>query len=170
MLSSMRTQDKVFVTVASVIVIAGAGYTGYALFVTKDTDTTKTPTTTATDSASSTTSPTTSQQSSSGSSTDTTYKDGTYSETTNYSVPHGDTNSVTVKLTVANGTVTAVSVSHDYADHESAEYIDMFDQDIQSAVVGKSLNGLSISRVGGASLTSSAFDDALDTIRNDAQA
>lgn len=166
----MRTQDKLFVTIASIIVLAGAGYTGYTLFVTKDSDTTKTSTTTSTDSASATTTPTTSQQSSNSSSASTSYKDGTYTETMSYSVPHGDTNSVTVKLTVANGVITAVSTTHDYQDHESAEYIDMFDQEIQSAVVGKNLSGFSVSRVGGASLTSSAFNDALDTIRNDADA
>lgn len=98
-----------------------------------------------------------------------TYKEGTYSATVSYYVPHG-TNSLTAKVTVSGKKITSVSVNDDYSDHESAMYIDSFESAIKSAVVGRDLGSLSLSRVGGATLTTQAFDDALTTIRNDAKA
>jgi hypothetical protein len=48
-------------------------------------------------------------------------------------------------------------------------YIDSFDSSIKSVVIGKSLD-MSLSRVGGASLTTHGFEDALATIANQAKA
>lgn len=166
----MKPQDKILVVTGTAMVLTVASFTGYSLFITKDADVTKTARTGTTSSSVSASSPTTTQQSSSAASATSTYKDGTYTTTTRYGVPHGAMNTVTVKLTVSGGTVTAVSTSHDYQDPESAGYIDWFNQDIESAVVGQSLGNVSVSRVGGASLTSMAFDNALDTIRSDARA
>ncbi len=97
------------------------------------------------------------------------YKDGTYSASGNYSVPRGN-NSIQVSLTVKNGVVSSVKTSHNYNDRESGMYIDSFDSRIESAVVGKSLGDISLSRVGGASLTTYGFEDALSTIANQAKA
>lgn len=97
------------------------------------------------------------------------YKDGTYTASADYSVPHGN-NSIKVSLTVKNGVVASVSSSHDYADHESGMYVDWFDAAIDNFVVGKSLGDISLNRVGGASLTTYGFDDALATIANQAKA
>jgi|JI10StandDraft_1071094.scaffolds.fasta_scaffold366592_2 uncharacterized protein with FMN-binding domain len=99
------------------------------------------------------------------------YKDGTYSASASYTVPHGYSNDLLVKLTVANGVVSSVSTDNTYSDRESQMYVDSFEREIKSAVVGKSLSSLtSLSRVGGASLTTYAFDDALATIANQAKA
>ncbi|MBC7746874.1 hypothetical protein H7Y40_02750 [Pedobacter sp.] len=103
-------------------------------------------------------------------STATNYKDGTYTATTSYRVPHGSVNSIKVTLTVKAGVITAAKTVNDTSDRESAGYVDSFESNIESAIVGSSLNGASASRVGGASLTSVAFDDALQTIVNDAKA
>lgn len=97
------------------------------------------------------------------------YNDGTYAASADYSVPHGN-NSIKVSLTVKNGVVASVSSSHDYADHESGMYVDWFDAAIDNFVVGKSLGDISLNRVGGASLTTYGFDDALATIANQAKA
>ena len=97
------------------------------------------------------------------------YKDGTYSASASYSVPHG-INSIGVSMTVKNGTITALKTSHDYGDRESGIYVDSFDSRIQSLVVGKPLGDTSLSRVGGASLTTFGFEDALATITNEARA
>lgn len=97
------------------------------------------------------------------------YKDGTYSANTSYYVPHG-TNNLTAKITVQNGKITAVTVNNDYSDNESGMYIDSFEAAIKNAVVGQDIGSLSLSRIGGATLTTQAFDDALATIRNDAKA
>lgn len=117
-----------------------------------------------------TTSPATSPSNQQGNSSTSSYKDGTYSATANYSVPHGGQNSIKVTITIKDGSVASVKTAHDYADRESGMYIDSFDSSIESVVVGKALSSTYTGRVGGASLTSSAFDQALQTIRQDANA
>ena len=98
-----------------------------------------------------------------------TYKDGAYTETVSYRVP-GDSNGLTAKVTIADGVITAVTTTNQYTDHESARYISGFQSGISSAVKGKSLADAFVGRVGGASLTSSAFNDIIDAIKVDAKA
>lgn len=137
---------------------------------TKETTSQTSDTATSTETPSTTTSTT---QSTTASSNSNGYKDGSYSATASYSVPHGYSNDITVKLTLANGVVSAVTTDNSYSssDRESGMYIDAFENAIESAVVGKSLDSLtSLGRVGGASLTTYAFDDAITTIANQAKA
>ena len=96
------------------------------------------------------------------------YKDGTYSASAGYQVPHGS-NTIDLTITMKNGVISALKTSHDYGDRESGMYIDSFDSSIKSVVIGKSLD-MSLSRVGGASLTTHGFEDALATIANQAKA
>jgi uncharacterized protein with FMN-binding domain len=96
-------------------------------------------------------------------------KDGTYSATANYSVPHGWQNNIKVTVTISGGAISTVSADHDYSDQESGYYIDSFDADISATVSGDTLSDAYAGRVGGASLTSSAFNDALQTILSEAQ-
>lgn len=96
------------------------------------------------------------------------YKDGTYKTTADYYVPHGS-NSVTVSVTIKDGSITKVSTSHDYYDRESGMYVDSFDSSISSEAVGQKIDGLILSRVGGASLTTEAFDEAISQIANQAK-
>ena len=96
------------------------------------------------------------------------YKNGTYTAQSSYMVPHGQ-NTISVQMSVENGSITAVKTSHNYSDQESAYYTESFNSLIEQKVVGKSLSKLSVGRVGGASLTSSAFDDAIATIQNEAK-
>ena len=49
-------------------------------------------------------------------------------------------------------------------------YISGFESSVNSSASGQSLATYSPSRIGGASLTTAAFDDALDTIRSQAMA
>lgn len=169
----MNTQNKIFLVIGSVAVIAAASVGGYALFTTKDAATTAS--TSSVQSTGSTGIGSSSSTSSSGSSTTTngssnsSYKDGTYKASIDYYVPHG-TNTLTATIVVSNGIISSVTTSDDYTDHESALYIDSFESGISSAATGKSLNGLSLSRVGGASLTTEAFNSVLDTIRTQATA
>lgn len=85
-------------------------------------------------------------------------------------VPHGGQNSIKVTVTVTDGEISAVQTSHDYQDRESGYYIDSFDADIKAAMAGTNISDAYAARVGGASLTSSAFNDALQTIENEAKA
>lgn len=97
------------------------------------------------------------------------YKDGTYNATSNYYVP-GGRNSLTVTLTISSGSITDVKTNSTADSYQSQSYVDSFNSNISSAVVGSTLDNASQSRVGGASLTTSAFDDALNTITNNAKA
>ena len=96
------------------------------------------------------------------------YKDGTYTASSRYHVPHGGTNTMSATVTIASGRITAVKTNDTYTDGESAMYVDSFDTSANSSVVGTSLANASFSRIGGASLTTSAFDSVLDTIRTQA--
>lgn len=176
----MKQQDKVFMAVGGGVVTALAALTGVYLFGDNDSSTatqaattslTTSGATTSASDANSTTSTSTDKSTSSNSTstTSSSYKDGTYSASIDYSVPHG-TNSLTAKLTIKDGTVTAVNVDNDYSDNESGMYIDSFENAIQGAVVGQDVGSLSLSRLAGASLTTQAFNNALTTIRNDAKA
>lgn len=171
---NMKQQDKVFMGVGSGVVAVIAIATGVYLFGGGD-ESAKVSTPTATSGATAstsdaaTTTSTTSSTATTSSSGATTYKDGTYTANVTYYVPHGS-NSLTAKVTVAGNKITAVTVNDDYSDNESAMYVDSFESAIKSAVVGHDLGSLSLSRIGGATLTTQAFDDALTTIRNDAKA
>lgn len=163
----MDAKRKVFVVLGAAAVIGTAAFGGGALFFSGSSSglagQTSSQTTTSQPVASSASSAQTQSVSSS-------YKDGTYTASSSYFVPHGGDNSVKTSLTIANGTVTNVSVNDNYSDGTSADFVDWFEQEVQSAVVGKSLADLSPSRIGGASLTTQAFDQTLDTIRSDAKA
>lgn len=100
-----------------------------------------------------------------------TYKAGSYSATAHYSVPHGESNSITVSATVStDGAISDVTTKHQYSDRESSYYIESFDSLVQSSVVGKNIENISVGRIGGASLTSGAFSKALTQISTDAHA
>jgi hypothetical protein len=143
-----------------VFVLQGANNQESDLGTTSSNIVTATATPTSSSKASSTATPTSASVAS-------TYTDGTYAATVSYSVPRGS-NKLTAELTISNGAVTAVSTTHDYTDRESGEFISNFDAKIKASVVGKNISSLSLSRIGGASLTTRAFTNALTTIKNDA--
>ncbi len=97
-----------------------------------------------------------------------TYKNGTYDTVVTYRSP-GGTDTLNVSLTVANDVVTGSSVSAAQADRTSQEFIGSFADKYKSAVVGKKLNDVSVGVVGGASLTSQAFMNALGQIKANAK-
>lgn len=167
----MKPQDKILITLGSAAILAVAGFGGYALFTGGDTNVTTpnssqvnaniSPNTTA-HSAASTPSAATAAASA--------YTDGTYTATIRYYVPDEGQNALKATITISNGTVDAVNINDTYRDRKSKQYIDSFESHISSVAEGKPVAQFSVGRVGGASLTSSAFNDALDVIRNDAKA
>jgi uncharacterized protein with FMN-binding domain len=166
----MKPQDKILVVLGSVAIVGVAGFGGYALFTGKDSSQPAVMTSTQpvassasgpTIPATATTNPTTAIA---------TYADGTYVATVRYYVPDDGQNTLNASVTISNGAVSAASATDTYRDRKSKQYVDSFESGISSAAVGQPVANLSIGRIGGASLTSSAFNDALDTIRNEAQA
>ena len=163
----MKPQDKVFMVVGSTAFLIAAGFTGVWLFGKQD----AVPETAQQSQSTTSTQPATDTSSNvaTTSTSSSTYIDGTYAASINYAAPHGHTNVVKASVTINSDAITAVTLTHEYDDRESKTYLDSFDQAITAAVVGKSIADLELSRIGGASLTTQAFEDALTTIRSNAK-
>lgn len=102
-------------------------------------------------------------------STDTSqYKDGTYAATGSYLSP-GGRESIELTVTIKDGVITDTTLATEAASRDSKEYQALFTNNYKELVVGKKVNGLSLSRVAGSSLTSNGFNNALDEIRDEAR-
>lgn len=97
-----------------------------------------------------------------------TYKDGTYTADGSYQTPE-TVEKITVSITLAGDTVTAVKVTGNPQASETEHYQSQFIGGISAQVVGKKLDEISVSRVSGSSLTSKGFTQALATIRTEAK-
>lgn len=93
----------------------------------------------------------------------TTYADGTYSSRTSYRSP-GGTHSAEATITLENDIVTAATFSSDAGNSTSKKYVDRFKAAFKAEVVGKDLDSVALSRIGGASLTTNGYNDALDLV------
>jgi uncharacterized protein with FMN-binding domain len=140
-----------------VIVLLAAGGTAAVVFLNKPDDTSP-----STNSTSAPETPTSNPVSSS-------YKDGTYSADGTYRSP-GGTEEVGVTVTIKANVVTDVSIKTYGATGDSKQYQSMFKNGIGSLTVGKNINEINVSRVSGSSLTSTGFNSALETIKNEAKA
>jgi len=122
------------------------------------TTTTSTPSSTPTSATTSTTTATTSSG----------YKDGSYTATSDYYVPHGS-EEIQVNVTLKNGIITGSNVENSEYDGESAQYQEGFASEYKSFVIGKKISGLELSYISGASDTTQGFNDALSKIRTEAE-
>lgn len=91
------------------------------------------------------------------------FKNGGYATQSSYRTPDG-TYQINVNLTIENDKITNSSISFD-ADGARDSYSKRFSNSYQSAIIGQDLGTASLSRVGGASLTTKAFNIALAGIR-----
>jgi cytoskeletal protein RodZ len=98
------------------------------------------------------------------------YANGTYSSTLPYKVPEGGNESITVSLTLKDDVVTSMTYSASGNKEESQKYQGRFGKSVEALVIGEPISGISLSRVGGASLTSRAFNKAVLEIQAEAQA
>ncbi len=92
--------------------------------------------------------------------TKTTYKDADYSVKVAYNAPDRLEHGVTVKLTLKNDIVTASDVIFDPSQGATANYQKGFAAAYKIQVIGKTLDSINLARVGGASLTSNAWNNA----------
>lgn len=97
------------------------------------------------------------------------YTDGTYSADGSYQTPE-TVEKISVTLTVADGLVTEVEVTGDPQARETEQYQGQFIDGIADEVVGKSLDDIEVSRVAGSSLTSGGFNEAVESIKEQAAA
>lgn len=109
-----------------------------------------------------------SSSNSSTSSGSSSYKDGSYSATADYYVPHGD-ESIQVMVKLQNGVITDASIQNSEGDPESARFQEDFAASYKSYVVGKSISSLQLGVISGASDTTQGFEDALSQIASKAQ-
>ena len=89
----------------------------------------------------------------------------TFSGTGSYLTPARTTHELEVTLTVQDGIVTAADVIYDGGEGFSNPNQERFDAAFEAQVIGKSLDNISLSRVGGASLTTEAFNQAVAAIK-----
>lgn len=99
----------------------------------------------------------------------TSFKDGTYTANGSYQTP-GGSESIGVTLTLSSGTITDASVTQNASGGEAEEYQSRFASSFKSQVVGKKITDVSLSRVAGSSLTPNGFNNALQTIEEQAKA
>jgi hypothetical protein len=97
-----------------------------------------------------------------------TYKSGTYTLSGSYKVPRGDMEPISITVAIVDDVVTDLQVKTEATSSESAKYQAAFGKEINAKVVGTSLKSVNASRVGGASLTSRAFNDLIEAARKDA--
>jgi hypothetical protein len=97
-----------------------------------------------------------------------TFKNGTYSKSVTYTNPKQSEYRLDTTLTVANNIVTDASIVYSQGA-ENDPNAKHFEDAYKTEVIGKSLGTINLSRVGGASLTTNAFNNALTDIKNQAQ-
>jgi uncharacterized protein with FMN-binding domain len=97
------------------------------------------------------------------------YADGTYSAEGDYVSPAGPSK-VAVEITLADDVVTAVTVTPLSTDSTAEGFQTQFADGIAAVVEGQDIDALSVSRVGGSSLTSGGFNDAIEKIKAEALA
>ena len=105
----------------------------------------------------------------SGSASDTPYTDGTYEASGSYQSPNG-TESIDVTLTLEGDVITAVEVVGNGESPDSKRYQGEFIDGIADEVVGVDIDDISVDRVGGSSLTSGGFNQAVADIKEQAVA
>lgn len=151
------------IAVAAILILAVLLVFGIRAF--SGNDNTANTNSSATDSAARST--TTNDATSSNNAANGSYQDGTYSATGSYATPEGE-EQITVKLTLADGTVTDTSATASGKARESRQYQSQFLNAYKELVVGKSVDELRLSRVSGSSLTSQGFNKAVQTIKQQA--
>lgn len=97
------------------------------------------------------------------------YKDGTYLSEVTYLTPIRKEYKLDVELSVKDGIVTGAEVTYSQGAEKDPN-AQRFEAAYRTEVIGKSLESINLSRVGGASLTTGAFNKALAEIKVDSAA
>jgi hypothetical protein len=95
------------------------------------------------------------------------YADGTYTAQGDYVSPAGPSK-ITVEITLTDDLVTDVVVTPLATEGNSVQFQGQFADGIAAVVTGKDIDTLAVSRVGGSSLTSGGFADAVEKIKAEA--
>jgi uncharacterized protein with FMN-binding domain len=162
---------------AVAIVGIGAAAVAFAMNAnnssTNDTDSTSqaatpTPTTTASGTTPTTSTNGTTPTASSTAGAASKYKNGTYNADGTYTSPAGKED-ISVSVTLNGDTITSVTVTPKATDPMSKNWQQRFASGISSQIVGKKLDDISIGKVSGSSLTGTGFNQALQSVKNNAR-
>ena len=101
---------------------------------------------------------------------DVVYQNGTYTSNITYRLPNGGSHDMEVILTLEEDTVTEMTIHYD-GDRSggSTPNQERFNQAAAPLVVGQKVDTIALSRVGGSSLTTGGFNDALEEIKGQAR-
>jgi len=92
----------------------------------------------------------------------------THKTAVTYNVPESHSETLHVTVTLADGKISDINFSENPSNRDSAKYYAGFQKAFaKSAFVGKNIDEVSLSRLGGASLTTAAFMDALTAIKKE---
>lgn len=173
----MTFKDKIFISIGTVAIIATVGSGSYLILadnssinsnqISSNSTTLENKTPAIVDATNQTTNTNTTTTTTPTETTLYAYKNGTYTASANYYVPKYQ-NSISINISIENDIIKSATASHDYTDRESGLYIDSFDSQLSSKIVGKKISDIKLSRVGGASLTTYGFNDALEIALNNA--
>lgn len=99
-----------------------------------------------------------------------TYADGTFDATGSYSNPSGQS-TVSVEVTLGDaGIIKSVTVTPQATNATSKQFQTAFASGIADQIVGKKIDDLDVDKVAGSSLTHAGFNQAIETIKDDARA
>ena len=96
-----------------------------------------------------------------------TYNNGTYTANATYFTPKRVQHNISVSVTINNDIITDADVLYDDAEAKTPSHIG-FDGAYEQRVLGAEVDNLDLARVGGASLTTTAFNEALADITSNA--
>lgn len=100
---------------------------------------------------------------------ETTYTDGTYTSVTSYLTPKNVEHEITVEITLSDDAVSGATVLYDGAEAETGSH-KRFEDAYEAEILGVVLDDVELSRTGGASLTTEAFNEAIEVIKQEAKA
>jgi hypothetical protein len=92
--------------------------------------------------------------------------DKTFTSTVSYNVPENGVQSMSVTVTLNENVITNISILQSKGAGKSRNYQNNFEASYKSLVLGKDIKSVSLSRVGGASSTTNAFNQAIKSINN----
>ncbi len=98
------------------------------------------------------------------------FVDGTYTTQTSYFTPRRTEHTMDVTFTLNDDIVTDVSILWDGSAEPKTPSHSGFDAAYKAEVVGRPLNEIFLSRVGGASLTSESFNEVIENVEIEASA
>jgi hypothetical protein len=135
---------------------------------TTNTPTTDTEATTPSADGTPTMKPATTQTPSTQTTSESAYTNGTYNSKVTYLTPKKSEYGIDVTLMVKDDVVTSASVAYSQGAEKDPN-AQRFEKAYKTEVVGKKLGDIALSRVGGASLTTNAFNKALAEVKAEAQ-